>query len=132
MEISKLYKYAEQNNIDVDYFPLRDTKALSIPGGIALNAKCFKKLSEIIECLAHELGHQATGSFYKLNSKLETRKRMEEQATRWAVYELIPIEQLEEAFQKGYTEIWQLAEYFNASEDFIREAIRVHKTKGNI
>ena len=132
MRISNLYKYAENHNIDIDYLPLRDTKALSIPGGIALNSNKLKTLSELTEYIAHELGHQATCSFYKVNSKFETRTRMEERATRWAVEQLIPSEDLINAFKKGYTEVWQLAEYFDMSEDFIRDVIRVHKAKGNI
>ena len=57
---------------------------------------------------------------------------MEERATRWAVQELIPADKLLSAFKNGYTEVWQLAEYFNVTENFIKDTIRVHKVKGNI
>ena len=130
--INQLNQYAINHNIDVEFFPMRATKALSIPGAIALNPLMIHTMPEFIDAYAHELGHIATGSFYKINSKFETRQRMEERATRWAVQELIPADKLLSAFKKGYTEVWQLAEYFNVTENFIKNTIRVHKVKGNI
>ena len=116
--LNQLNQYAINHNIDVDFFPMRATKALSMP--------------ELIDAYAHELGHHETGSFYKLKSTFETRQRMEERATRWAVQELIPADKLLSAFKKGYTEVWQLAEYFNVTENFIKDTIRIHRVKGNI
>ena len=127
-----LLEFAKNENIHIDIFPMDKVKACSIPHSIALNPNKIKTAQEYKECLAHELGHQATGSFYKLNSKFETRTRMEERATRWAVEQLVSVEELEDAFKKGYTEVWQLAEYFDMSEDFIKDVIRVHKLKGNL
>lgn len=71
-------------------------------------------------------------AFYNISSTFETRERQEERATRWAVHELVPADELKAAFDEGYTEIWQLAEYFDVSEDFMRDVIRVHTVKGNI
>lgn len=127
-----LLKFAKEKNIQIDFFPMSKVKACSIPYSIALNPNNIKNHQELKECLAHELGHQATGSFYKLNSKFETRARMEERSIRWAVQMLIPAEDLKKAFKKGYTEIWQLAEYFDVSESFIKDTVRIHKLKGNL
>lgn len=130
--LNQLNQYAINHNIDVDFFPMRAAKALSIPGAIALNPLMINTMPELIDAYAHELGHHETGSFYKINSKFETRQRMEERAIRWAVQELIPADKLLSAFKKGYTEVWQLAEYFNVPENFIKDTIRVHRVKGNI
>ncbi len=127
-----LLEFAKNEHIKIDLFPMNKVTACSVPHSVAINPNKIKTNRELKECLAHELGHQATGSFYKINSKFETRTRMEECATRWAVEQLIPAEDLKKAFKKGYTEIWQLTEYFDASEDFIQNAIRIHRTKGNI
>ena len=130
--LNQLNQYAINHNIDVDFFPMRATKALSIPGAIALNPLMIHTMPELIDAYAHELGHHETGSFYKLKSTFETRQRMEERATRWAVQELIPADKLLSALKKGYTEVWQLAEYFNVTENFIKDTIRIHRVKGNI
>lgn len=127
-----LLEFAKENHIKIELFPMRTVKACSIPHSIALNPNKIKTNQELKECLAHELGHQATGSFYKLNSKFETRARMEERSTRWAVQMLIPAEDLKKAFQKGYTQAWELAEYFDVTESFIKDTVRIHKLKGNL
>lgn len=127
-----LYKFANDKKINITYFPMKKVKAFSIPSEIILNPAKIKTNCELKEGLAHELGHQATGSFYRVNSKFETRERMEERATRWAVQYVIPAKELKEALQNGCTEVWQPAEYFDISKDFIQDTIRVHKVKGNI
>lgn len=130
--MDKLYQLAKEANIEIDYYPTKKLKAFSIPHAIIINPQMTKNEQEIKEIFAHEMGHQATGSFYKFNSKFETRSRAEERATRWAVQTLIPAEDLKSAFEQGYTEIWQLAEYFDVSEDFMKDTVRVHTVKGNI
>lgn len=127
-----LLEFAKSEHIKIDVYPMNKVKACSIPHSIAINPNKIKTNRELKECLAHELGHQATGSFYKLNSKFETRSRMEERATRWAVQALISAKDLKRAFKKGYTEVWQLAEYFDVPENFIKDTVRIHKLKGNL
>ena len=45
---------------------------------------------------------------------------------------MIPAEALTKAVRAGYKEVYELAEYFDVTEDFVREAYRIHKLKGNI
>lgn len=127
-----LLKLAKDEHVKIDFFPMNQVKACSIPYSIAINPNAISNNRELKDCLAHELGHQVTGSFYKLNSKFETRSRMEERATRWAVQTLISAEDLKRAFKKGYTEAWQLADFFDVTEDFIKDTVRIHKLKGNL
>lgn len=127
-----LLEFAKEEHIQIDFFPMKKIKACSIPRSIAINPNMIENNRELKECIAHELGHQATGSFYKLRSRFETRSRMEERATRWAVQKLISADSLKKALEKGYTEVWQLAEYFDVPENFIKDTIRIHKLKGNL
>ena len=55
--LNQLNQYAINHNIDVDFFPMRSTKALSIPGAIALNPLMIHTMPELIDAYAHELGH---------------------------------------------------------------------------
>lgn len=130
--MTSLHSIAEKNNIEVDYFPMKKLKAFSLAHTIIINPELVKTVREEKECMAHELGHQIKNAFYDIDSTLETRARQEERATRWAVQKLIPARELKEALKKGYTEIWQLAEYFDVSCEFMADAVRVHKLKNNI
>lgn len=81
--------------------------------------------AELKEKFAHELGHCETMSFYNEHT-LETRERMEYRANKWAIKKLIPEDELKEAIQNGYTELWQIAEYFGVTEDVVRFAVWVY------
>ncbi len=127
-----LCNIAEKNNISIDYFPMKRLEAFSMPNVIVINPNLVRTVRQNRECMAHELGHHLKNAFYRIDSTLETRARQEERATRWAVQELVPKAELQVAIKKGYTEIWQLAEYFDVSYEFMTDAIRVHKLKKNI
>lgn len=127
-----LLKIANDEHIKIDFFPMEEVKVVSIPKSIALNPNKVETNRELKVMLAHELGHQKRNAFYNIRSTQETRKWQEERATRWAVDTLIPFDDIKKAFKKGYTEIWELADYFDVTEDFIKDAVRVHKIKGRL
>lgn len=79
--------------------------------------------------LAHELGHCETGSFYNVYSPLDIREKQEQKADRWAVARLVPAEEFERVLECGTVEIWELAEYFNVTEDFILKAAEIYRVK---
>lgn len=80
--------------------------------------------------LAHELGHCITGSFYNMYSDADIRRRHEIRADRRAAAWLVPVEELKSVIEKGMTEIWTLAEYFDVTEDFLRKAIENYSVMG--
>lgn len=79
----------------------------------------------LMVCTAHEIGHCETGSFYTQKS-LELRERMEYRANKWAIKNLIPKNEMEQAIKEGNEEVWQLAEYFDITEDMVRFAFWVY------
>ena len=125
MELHELYDIADENHIDVEYFPLQQLISLSTPDAIAINVDKIETESAEKFVLGHELGHCMTGSFYRINS-LETRDRMETRANRWAIRNLLPWPELQEAIGAGIAEPWELAEYFNLPEPFIKDAIEYY------
>ena len=134
--LQEIYHIADQENIVVDRLALSHREALSIMDG---DGDCFividpyKIHNEIDERtkLAHELGHCVTGAFYNQYSNYDCRQRHENRANKWAVKQLIPVDQLDDAIADGYTEIWELAERFGVTEDFIRKAV-CYYTYGNL
>ena len=130
-----LYAYAERRNIDVDWIPMRRATSLSVPLGdryaIALDPWKLGSLAQETVCLAHELGHCETGSFYNQYAALDVRQRHENRADKWEIEQFLPLDALEAAAHEGCTEVWDLAERFGVTEDLVRKAICWYK-HGNL
>ena len=122
MKLEELYETADENSIDIYYYPLCHMVSVSMPNVVAIDVDNIDTIAEEKECLAHELGHCMTGSFYTIDT-LETRGRMEARANRWAVKKLLPFSELNEAVISGIYETWDLAEYFELPESFIKTAL---------
>lgn len=71
----------------------------------------------------HELGHAATGALHKVDSPYELVERSEYRANRWAAEHFLTAADFQAAFDAGYTELWQLAEYFDLPEETIKNAL---------
>ena len=128
MQIQNLYDFAKQQNIEVLNFPMPENGSMSV---MLENGRCFVGLDESIRDggtqervhLSHELGHCATGSFYNIHAAVDHRQRHENRANKWAIQALIPVEELDNAIAEGCTEVWELAERFQVTEEFIRKAV---------
>ena len=128
MEVGTLYSLASQQNIRVVSYPLPYNGSMSV---MTDSGDCFVGIDDHI-CdqgalervhLAHELGHCITGSFYNRHTPFDCRQKQENKADKWAICQLIPLEQLDEAIAAGYTELWSLAEYFGVTEKFMQKAV---------
>lgn len=99
--------------------------------GIFVDASKLSTYAEEAVTVSHEAGHCMTGSTHKLNSPYDLIERHENRADRWAIEKLVPEDELVAATDFGYTEIWQLADYFNVTEDFMKKAV-CYYTYGNL
>ena len=81
--------------------------------------------------LGHEMGHCLTGSFYNIYAAIDCRQRHENRADKWAIQALIPVDALDDAIADGCCEIWELADRFGVTEDFIRKALCLY-VHGNV
>lgn len=123
-----LYQQAEKDNIQVDCFDMKKREAFSMmdeEGNCYVAIDPFQLTSNRDETLklAHELGHCYTGSFYNRYTACDVRQKHENRADKWAIQYLIPKGEFEEAIASGITEIWDLAEHFDVSEDFMRKVV---------
>lgn len=128
MEIPVLYDLARQQNIEVIPFPLPENKSMSLMSEcgaclIGMDPSIQDGGAEERVHLGHELGHCITGSFYNIYAALDCRQRHENRADKWAVQQLIPVEDLDEALADGCSELWELAERFGVTEDFVKKAV---------
>lgn len=123
MTLDELYIYAEDREIEVDDFSMRELVSASFPEGwIAIDTKKIKTKAEEKITLAHEVGHCETGSFYNIHSPYDLREKHERRANVWSYKTLIPHEELLAAIKQGITEIWELAEYFGVPCEFMQKA----------
>ena len=128
MELRQLYELAEQENIPVLTFPLPETGSMSVMDDAG---RCYVGMDpklrdgDVTERthLSHELGHCVTGSFYNIHAAADCRQRHENRANKWAIQTLIPVEELDDAIACGYTEVWELADRFGVTEEFIRKTV---------
>ena len=133
MDTSNLYEFAVKNNITIDFFPLEETKSVCInldnKNFVALDPTVLSSQAQERVCLAHELGHCETASFYNVYSPLDIRQKHENRANKWAITQLVPLNQLEEKLKNGYTDITSLAECFSVTEEFMSKAIKFYLQK---
>lgn len=130
METNRLYKLAEKNNIKVCSFHLPVTQAVALQSedgyfiGIdtdILTSECKERV-----CLAHEIGHCTTSSFYSASTPMPVREKCEKKAEKWAITNLIPITKLKTAIKNGTTSINELAQHFSVTENFMEKAIKFY------
>jgi len=128
MKVLDLYKLADQRNIAVIETSLPETGSLSL---MTDDGACYIGIDQSVMDgdalelvhLGHEIGHCETGSFYSIHTAVDCRQRHENKADKWAVKKLIPVDDLDNAVADGCTEIWELAERFGVTEQFMRKAV---------
>ena len=121
--MKELFDIADEEGIEVIYGDFPVTKSISMPNYIALDfSLLFDCVAERVH-FAHELGHCCRGAFYNRYSTSDLRQQQELKADKWAIKKLVQADELERAVKNGYTEVYQLAEYFSVTEDFMKKAI---------
>lgn len=74
--------------------------------------------------LAEEIGHYTTSIGNILNQDDIANQKQELAARRWAYNKILPPELIQFAFSDGHTEIWDMAEYLDVDEEFLRDALK--------
>lgn len=125
-EISDFYHYCKENHVDVIPFA-----GCPQPGATIRDGSCYAVFLDFTKIKStrllrgvcyHEMGHAATGALHKVDSPFELVERSEYRANRWAAEKFLTEEDFRLAFAEGYTEPWQLAEYFDLPETEILAA----------
>lgn len=99
---------------------------------ITMNHRLIETESDEKSALMHETGHYHTNAYYNFDSKFELKCRKEYRAQRWAVMHYLPLDELLDAVDEGYTEIYELAEHFEVTEEFILTAIEIYQRQGKL
>ena len=130
MQLSDLYSELRSQDISLYVKAIGFSRAATIEYrgkyAVFLDSSCFESLRTMKQVLAHEIGHCATGCTHRVSSPLDLVERHEYKADRWAIERCLPFDELREAMRRGAREPWQLADYFDLPESFIRQAIRYY------
>jgi hypothetical protein len=94
---------------------------------IYLDTEKLKTTAEEAVAVAHKAGHIMTGSTHYVNSPFDLIYRHEYRANKWAIKKLIPKDELDRAVVEGRSEVWELAEFFGVTENFMELAIAYYK-----
>lgn len=73
--------------------------------------------------LAEEIGHYETSSGNILDQSDIRNAKQELLARKWAFHKLVPCERILEAAEHGYVTTWDMAEYLNVDEEFLKDCL---------
>jgi Zn-dependent peptidase ImmA (M78 family) len=125
--LTDLYRKAEELDMRVIQFPMASLRAVSTPDNfIGIDPDKLEDREELV-CLAHEMGHCATGSFYTSDATMLDRTRQEQRADRWAIRQLVPLEELKNLLRSGVDRWDEAAEHFQVTEEFMRKAVAFYR-----
>ena len=130
MKTINLYNRADKNGIIVERYDLPKVRSVSANCG----EQCFVALDRNVKgaeervCLAHELGHCETMSFYNIYSPFDIRAKHERRADIWAIRRLVPQASYKKALRDGYRDIASLAEHFDVTNEFMNKAVQYYSS----
>ena len=126
-EITDLYDDLRKNDATLCLYPIGFVDAATIEMdkryAVFVDPDYFSSIKEMKEAIAHEAGHCATGCTHKVSSSLDLIEKHEYKADRWAIEKYLPFDEINKAVKAGYTETWELADYFDVSEQAIKKAL---------
>ena len=126
-ELSDFYQYCRRYDVDVIPYIGSPQPGATIRDGsfyaVFLDFSQIRSTRLLRGVCCHELGHVATGALHKVDSPYELAERSEYRAKRWTAQHFLTEADFREAFAAGYTELWQLAEYFDMPEWDIHAAL---------
>lgn len=126
-ELYDFYDYCRTCKVDVIPYLGAPRPGATVRDGtyyaIFLDFSQIQTLRLLRGVCAHELGHAATGALHKVCSPYETWERSEYRANRYMAQHFLKVEDFRKAFTAGYTEPWQLAEYFELPEEDVKKAL---------
>ena len=133
-ELDDVYEFAKMRNVEVCDFKLPLTGAISFmdeSGKCAIGIDNSKRytVAQKKTMLMHELGHCETGAFYNMYTPFCPRSKCERRADEWAIVHFLPYDSLIKAYRSGLCTNYELAEYFEVSEQFIQKAIDYYLQK---
>lgn len=77
-----------------------------------------------LSVVAEEIGHYETSTGDILDQTNISNIKQEQYARKWAYEKIITLSEILSAFRKGHKEVYDLAELFEVTEDFMRGCLK--------
>ena len=126
-ELSNFYRYCRQNHVDIIPYAGIPQPGATIRDGehyaVFLDFSQIKSTRLFRGVCAHELSHLQSGALHRPASPYDLAERSEYRANRWSAEHYLRVEDFQYAFSQGYTELWELAEFFDLPEQDIEKAL---------
>ena len=126
-ELSDFYHYCKEQKVDVIPYPNCPAAGATIRDegfyAVFLNFSQIRSTRVLRGVCCHEMGHVATGALHKVDSPYELAERSEYRAKRWTAQQYLTEADFRDAFDAGYTELWQLADFFDMPEADVHAAL---------
>ena len=126
-ELSDFYQYCRQQDVDIIPYNGAPNPGTTIRDGsfyaVFLDFSQIRSTRLLRGICCHEMAHVATGALHKVDSPYELAERSEYRAKRWTAQRYLTETEFREAFAAGYTELWQLSEYFDLPERDVQAAL---------
>lgn len=134
MELNRLYDIADNEHIILRDWHIEDCNGIYLNyDKINVIALDYDELGTYIDekcTLAEELGHYYMDAKYNYHTTDNTLKSKQEyRAKKWSYTALIPFEKLKSAIKNGLYEIYQLADYFEVTYEYMQNAINFYQSK---
>lgn len=122
-------KAYDQNVKVYDYYLGEESLAgLYIDGRVAINTS-VKSLKKRTCVIAEELGHHCTSSGNILDQNDIRTQKQEHKARLWGYNESIGLIGIVEAFNHGCHNLYEMAEYLDVTEEYLKEALNAYRDK---
>jgi Zn-dependent peptidase ImmA (M78 family) len=79
--------------------------------------------------LAEELGHHHATTGNIIDLKSVCNRKQERQARKWSYEKLFPLKSIIKASYSGCNNLYELAEYLDVTEEFLKEALEYYQSK---
>ena len=126
-ELSQFYEYCRQNQVLVIPYEGAPAPGTTMRDGalyaVFLDFSQIQSTRLLRGVCCHELAHVATGALHKVCSPYDCWERSEYRANRYMAEQFLSEADFREAFQAGYTELWQLSEFFELPEEDVQKAL---------
>ena len=122
---------ADMSNLIVKEKPLINNDGLISGNRIAIR-KNIATTTEKACVLAEELGHHYTTTGNILDQQNVVNAKQELHARTWAYNESIGLIGIVKAFESGCKSLYEMADYLNVTEDFLKDALESFRRKYGI
>ena len=122
---------ADMSNLIVKEKPLINNDGLISGNRIAIR-KNIATTTEKACVLAEELGHHYTTTGNILDQQNVVNAKQELHARTWAYNECIGLIGIVKAFESGCKSLYEMADYLNVTEDFLKDALESYRRKYGI